>query len=741
MRLTLRTLLAYLDDILEPADAEDLGKRIEESEVATGLVHRTRDVMRRLRLGAPKLEGPGMGLDPNTVAEYLDNTLAPERVPDFEKVCLESDSHLAEVASCHQILTLVLGEPADVDPASRQRMYSLAGREQASTDAAATPAVVQSKQAPPPVIEASSKAKRERPEVPAYLRERSGRRWLRPAAALAVVVLVAWLALAAGGVLPSHGLFGGDGPLAGLFGSPDTAAEPESGEPATGAKGESAEEPAAEPEPLTAAEAKKSSSATKGTESPAKGKATSKPVAPPAEKGQTPPKAEASAEPPEPPVPEEPVAKPPAATGDVPKPAKPPKKADVGAASPPVAAKSVAKSPSAAEGIGRFVSDEQMLLRFDPAAADWRRVPARATLFPGDRLLSLPTFRPTVTLSAGLTLTLVGGTLVEFEPADRQGTPGVAVIYGRLVLMTVGKPDARIRLRLANQTGTIVFGDAEATTGVEVRRVLVDGANPETEPAHITAELYAASGKVSWETAPPAAAELLESPGRKTLVGAALKPAGGEAFPKWVAASETLDTLERQAAATLEQAVQVDRSATLSLKELADHRRVEIRSLAASCLCQIREFTPSVNVLNDPNQRAAWSGQIDALRDALTLGPDVAAQVREALAAQRGAKGAELYRMLYGYTEEELKSDAARRLVGYLDHPDLDFRVLSSWNLQRITGLTNLGYRADYIAQKRKPPIQRWKQKLQDGLIVPKSASDVPPVKTAPPVRAVSPGV
>jgi len=95
MRLTLRTLLAYQDDVLEPADMDEIRQKVESSEFASSLASRIHDVTRRLRLRAPKVVGRGMGHDPNTVAEYLDNTLAAERVPNFEKVCLESDVHLA----------------------------------------------------------------------------------------------------------------------------------------------------------------------------------------------------------------------------------------------------------------------------------------------------------------------------------------------------------------------------------------------------------------------------------------------------------------------------------------------------------------------------------------------------------------------------------------------------------------------------------------------------------------------
>ncbi|HEV8003284.1 MAG TPA: hypothetical protein VGP63_25585 [Planctomycetaceae bacterium] len=125
MRLTLRTLLAYLDDILEPSQTKEIGSKLTESKFASDLVERIRDVMRRRRLSAPEVEQAEGSLDANIMAAYLDNTLAPDKVTDVEKICLESDVHLAEAAASHQILTMVLGEPVEIAPESRRRMYGL----------------------------------------------------------------------------------------------------------------------------------------------------------------------------------------------------------------------------------------------------------------------------------------------------------------------------------------------------------------------------------------------------------------------------------------------------------------------------------------------------------------------------------------------------------------------------------------------------------------------------------------
>ena len=53
MRLTLRTLLAYLDDRLSPGNAREIGKKLKESPFARELADRISTVVRQRRLTKP----------------------------------------------------------------------------------------------------------------------------------------------------------------------------------------------------------------------------------------------------------------------------------------------------------------------------------------------------------------------------------------------------------------------------------------------------------------------------------------------------------------------------------------------------------------------------------------------------------------------------------------------------------------------------------------------------------------
>ncbi|MCE9534400.1 MAG: hypothetical protein K8T89_25255 [Planctomycetes bacterium] len=206
MRLTLRTLLSYLDDTLEPAEARLMGEKVAESELAQELIERIKKVTRRRGLSAPPVSGDDgdAATDPNSVAEYLDNALAADQLEEIEQSALDSDAHLAEVATCHQILTLVLGEPAKIPPTARQHMYRLVkGKGSIPYRKPATSLNVAGLADPTPVAEDSTEADE------ALLLGLGGTRLSVPIVGVLVTLLllivVIWMALPAAKLAPTQG--------------------------------------------------------------------------------------------------------------------------------------------------------------------------------------------------------------------------------------------------------------------------------------------------------------------------------------------------------------------------------------------------------------------------------------------------------------------------------------------------------------------------------------------------------
>jgi hypothetical protein len=125
MRLTLRTLLAYLDNTLEPKEAELLRQKVEQSGFATQLIQQIHRSLADPNISAPAPESVHPIAEPNMMSDYLDSTLGPEQIAEIEKACLESLPHLAEAAACHQILTLVLGRKAEVSEDLRKQIHAM----------------------------------------------------------------------------------------------------------------------------------------------------------------------------------------------------------------------------------------------------------------------------------------------------------------------------------------------------------------------------------------------------------------------------------------------------------------------------------------------------------------------------------------------------------------------------------------------------------------------------------------
>jgi hypothetical protein len=293
----------------------------------------------------------------------------------------------------------------------------------------------------------------------------------------------------------------------------------------------------------------------------------------------------------------------------------------------------------------------------------------------------------------------------------------------------------------------LVFEDAEAMTAIEARPYQLPGANPEVSQPRMSVVLYGVKGASQWTPTGAAPVEI-KSPGGLVLVGDPAALAGAE-LPKWIS-GETIGPIDGRAGQALSQMIDDKRPLTQILREMADpqNRRAENKSLAARSLALVDEFEPLVLMLNDTDQRAVWPIQIKCLQTAIARGPEVAAKVRAAFEKRHGKEGQDLYRMLWGYTKEQLQGGEAARLVEYLDREDRDdliFRVLAFHDLRAITGVT-FNYAPEASPVNRQVPSRRWKEQLKEGLIVPKVAGAAPktttvaePATRTPPPAPVEP--
>jgi len=393
-------------------------------------------------------------------------------------------------------------------------------------------------------------------------------------------------------------------------------------------------------------------------------------------------------------------------------------------------------APLPPEDLGRLETGGEVLLKFDAGKGAWERVSGAALLKSQDRLLALPVFRPVISLPGKLRLQLIDGTLVQLLPSDPRGVPGVAVEYGQLILETDSETGASLRLRAGERLGVVTLTDAKSRVAIQVGRMEGSTADPETQPAPLAVDLYATQGKVLWQEgdlAPVAVSAPLEL----SLERQPLEAVAVTRLPDWANASlDTVDALDRRAAAALDKALDGTRGVTLVLRELADRPQREVSWLALRCLAHLGDYGLMVAALNNPDLKGFWPDYIEQLRAGVRRNPLSAAQVRTAMEKLYGPQGADLYELLWRYSDQGVSSEEATRLVRLLEDETLAVRVLSSWNLKRITGL-GLYYQPEQTPAKRAPSVQKWKERLQSNpTLRGRSGPETEPPLGAPPAES-----
>ncbi len=700
MRLTLRTLLAYLDDTLEPAQAKLIGQKIAESEQARDLIERIQQVTRRRRITTPPDSGPGSKLDPNTLGEYLDNEITAEQANEVEEICLASDAHLAEVAASHQILSLILGEPALVPPSARQRMYRLVKG----------PEAIASRKPPLPQV----KAEHDVPEgrdvddtlrlgMPPVTGKHRGNPWplvISGVAAACLLLVAIWQIIHEAGKSPT--------PETNTNNAAVAQVDPNKAEPA----------PATSPERSGSTEEKKASSEEKKLEKQEEKKQE--------EKKQEEKKIEAPPDLKLPPV--------------------------------------VIDSPWAAprpdvQPVGRLGADAKepaALVAYNPDKMEWETIGPKNPEVPSGRaLVSLPAVRNVVQLDKGLKLTLVGSMYPELfyifplyessvelhvhENLDLDLT----LRRGRIRVAAINAP-ARIRVRFDNPTQPNekeFFDISLHSPGTEV---LIDRwAEPPTEkfyrnpkdPNRVgpTADMACVvlSGEILLRyhdvthnlSAPPGTALVtwtskkgLYQPVEQKVLPDGLK--GYSALPPPPPLKAAFPNLDARARTDLlkarDELVQrlLAKAPDVALAESVNSSDASLRRLACLSLGAVDEASALLDQLEQKQSEEARALAVETLRHWVAADRDNEYKLFELLKAKYRAIEAEnMVSLLHDFSpKDQANPDTYDLLINYLNHPQLPLRELAWGQLMRLAPAgQKIPYSASADPAARQQAQARWR--------------------------------
>jgi hypothetical protein len=654
MRLTLRTVLAYLEDALPPEDARRIGRMIGRSPAARRIVARIRKVVRRRRLIAVKPDSDSKkGMDANDMSEYLDNVLPEDKLERVERRCLKHDALLAEAAACHQILSRVLGEAPPVNEDARLRAYSAVGV------LATTPtniAVVGSPNQPVDAAKPGTNDAAPDLPIPTFAMPESS------AGRAALVTLVGLLFVALGLVL-WRGL---------------------------------------EPGPVVMADSRENEEAVQPKEKPAPAVVENKetPLVVNAKKNEpivvlNTPEPKKEALPPTPtPANKEPNSKPPEAVDRK--------------SPPPAPVPSLARAPDAKAPVQKaadYTATSGVLCRLRKEGPE--RLQTNSAVNVGDVLVNLEGWRSELKLISGDVIDLVDGVKIAVRSGAkpvfeiRRGRMLVRAVNPTSLTLGIGPDDFVVRMAKPNALVTIEYLPAASIGGTETPAAALVGAISD----NVTLEFKGRKLEL-------AKAHLVD-----VAVGRGFGTPHPETTPVWLTGSQ-LSPADMKASDRLNERNAIPfgtQGLVDSLQARAADRNRDVRKMALRALAALEVYPAVVDALRDERFADNRAAAFTALRSVTQTDPEGTAAIRQALLHSiPGEEADEVIRLLRGYNRQEFaNATIAKRLVALLDSETLMIRELAIRNLKDATG-KDFGYNAVEPAARRASAVKQWESFVRE---------------------------
>jgi hypothetical protein len=341
--------------------------------------------------------------------------------------------------------------------------------------------------------------------------------------------------------------------------------------------------------------------------------------------------------------------------------------------------------------------------------------------------MSLTTYRPQLVVAPSVKMTLAGEAFIRLHVPDATDVPHVTIDFGRALLIPVGEMGNTMQLDLGGRRGQLTFADAESAVAVEVRPYLSPGSDPGTAASMVVGQIWTMSGAAEWREPEREPLPLKAGQRGQFIDDDPIAVVAVDSMPDWIEGKNLTD-IDRGASQELRKFLTTDRPLALSLMEQTSHRRVEVRALACRCLCYLDIFEPAIAALGDSRLKSYWHGQLAAIQSTLPFGPATVEKLRADIEKLHGEDAATVYRLLQGYSPEQLASGSDAELVDALENKSMTIRALGHLTLLRITDKTMQFY-PDYRPEQEKSKVMRWRKMVEDKQIVYKTPPQpLPPI-------------